>query len=167
MQPIPAITLWQPWASAIPLGLKRNETRNWPYPVELEAAPWVAIHAAKAINVDDETETYYEICAFLDEHECLPPATIHQLQHPGALPRGAVVALGRLCGCLRTDEIRPEDDPLEYAFGNYGPGRYAWRFEALRSLDRAMPARGHQRFWTWTPPDDFDVDRDTRPVHHE
>ena len=38
-----AITLWDPWASAMALELKRNETRGWSTPYR---GP-LAIHAAK------------------------------------------------------------------------------------------------------------------------
>lgn len=37
-----AITLYQPWASAVVLGLKQYETRSWP----TNARGIVAIHAA-------------------------------------------------------------------------------------------------------------------------
>ena len=41
-----AITIWEPWASLIAHGIKREETRTWAPPVEL-IGQRIAIHAAK------------------------------------------------------------------------------------------------------------------------
>jgi ASCH domain-containing protein len=43
---LPAISLWQPWASLIALGVKRIETRSWPCPAKY-IGERVLIHAAK------------------------------------------------------------------------------------------------------------------------
>lgn len=40
------ITLWQPWATLIPLGLKTIETRSFPAPKSL-VGQTIAIHSAK------------------------------------------------------------------------------------------------------------------------
>ena len=43
-----AISLWQPWASAIAVGAKRYETRGWPAVAGGQRfAGWLAIHASK------------------------------------------------------------------------------------------------------------------------
>jgi hypothetical protein len=44
---IKAISLWQPWASLMALGLKRHETRHWPTAYR---GP-IAIHAAKTLDL--------------------------------------------------------------------------------------------------------------------
>ncbi len=41
-----AISLWQPWASLLVLGLKRFETRSFPFPGAVRGQR-VAIHASK------------------------------------------------------------------------------------------------------------------------
>ena len=33
-----AITIWQPWASSIALGYKKNETRSWPTNYQIKAS---------------------------------------------------------------------------------------------------------------------------------
>ncbi|MCY4560236.1 MAG: ASCH domain-containing protein [Chloroflexi bacterium] len=43
-----AITLHQPWASLIALGLKTVETRSWPAPARL-VGQTVAVHAGKRV----------------------------------------------------------------------------------------------------------------------
>src|SRR3546814_21127441 len=46
---VKAISLWQPWASAIALGHKSIETRHWPTKYRGE----LAIHAAKRFGPDE------------------------------------------------------------------------------------------------------------------
>ena len=43
MQNIKALSLWQPWASAIAVGYKHYETRSW----KTDYRGWLGIHAAK------------------------------------------------------------------------------------------------------------------------
>ncbi len=47
-----AITLWQPWASLVALGLKRFETRSWPTNYRGK----LLIHAATRIEKYEEKE---------------------------------------------------------------------------------------------------------------
>jgi len=54
---IPAVTLWQPWASLIASGAKPFETRAFPIPARL-LGKRVAIHAAaRACFTDLDAET--------------------------------------------------------------------------------------------------------------
>ena len=46
--PMYAITLHQPWASLIALGLKTVETRSWPAPARL-VGQRIAVHAGKRL----------------------------------------------------------------------------------------------------------------------
>ena len=48
-----AITLWQPWASMVAMGLKQNETRSWAPPKAL-IGERIAIHAAKRVPKIEE-----------------------------------------------------------------------------------------------------------------
>lgn len=43
---IPALTVWQPWASLVAVGANRYETRSWPAPQTLQPGDLLAIHAA-------------------------------------------------------------------------------------------------------------------------
>ena len=48
IDPVYAITLHQPWASRIALGIKTVETRSWPAPARLLGRR-IAVHAAKRV----------------------------------------------------------------------------------------------------------------------
>ena len=45
----------------------------------------------------------------------------------------------------------PHLTPLERAFGDYSPGRFAWRLWDVQRLPRPVAARGYQRLWNWNP----------------
>lgn len=38
------------------------------------------------------------------------------------------------------------------AFGDYTPGRWAWKIEDVELLPEPVPARGALGLWAWTPP---------------
>ena len=52
-----ALSLWQPWASAIAVGAKVFETRHW----ATERRGLIAIHAAKRWT-RDQRETAHTLC---------------------------------------------------------------------------------------------------------
>lgn len=129
-----ALSLWQPWASAIAVGAKTIETRSWwtPYRGAL------AIHAAKTDNAELREFFTWDACQSLRRH------------YPtfDDLPFGAIVATCRLVECLKTTDI----DGLttqERALGDYTAGRYGWVLAEIRMLPLPIPARGAQQLWEW------------------
>jgi activating signal cointegrator 1 len=116
-----ALSLWQPWASAIAIGVKRIETRHWPTNYR---GP-LLIHAAKRkTDVADEIE---------DLELDLDLTT---------LPFGALVAVARLVDCRRTDGLAVSD--REAMLGNYSTGRFGWILEDIRAFSDPIPYRGAQ-----------------------
>src|SRR2546430_14165246 len=89
---VKAISLWQPWATAVAIGAKTIETRNW----------WtgyrgrLAIHAAKKDTP--------ELREFFAWHACdaLRKAGITSFEQ---LPLGAIIATCRLTECLHTTDV--------------------------------------------------------------
>lgn len=137
-----AITLWEPWATAIALGLKKIETRHW---FTGYRGP-LAIHAAKTREHADGL--FEDSCnddgllvrsAFLD-------AGITSLEQ---LSFGCIVATTHLVACERVEGIRAALSPIERALGGYDDGRFAWRLENITRLATPVPARGGQGFWNW------------------
>ena len=124
-----ALTLQQPWASLISAGVKSCETRTWPAPRQY----WgdvIAIHAGMT-----------EVREFRNND----PEVIHLLgQTP--TPKGAVVAIARLKDCVPTERLWP--GRLEDHFGNFSPGRFAWRLTGVQPLVEVVPCRGRLRLWT-------------------
>lgn len=125
-----AISLWQPWASAIPLGLKSIETRHWSTRHRGE----IAIHAAKRWTP--------EIREFA--------AVEHALGRlPKRLPLGAIVAVATLVDVKSTEELGATRlDAVERLYGNYAFGRYGWMLADVRPLTEPVGCVGRQSLWT-------------------
>ena len=139
------ITLWQPWASMIPLGLKRYETRSW----ATDYRGPLLIHAAKR-PVDTKGAIVWTQVLELAKKEDLPKASIgfNTGKVHVDLPVGAVLAIGELTGCFEMIETKPvapivsrptvaidSQTELELAVGDWQVGRFAWKLENIRSLD--------------------------------
>jgi hypothetical protein len=133
-----ALTLWQPWASLVILGVKQVETRSWP----TDYRGPLAIHAAKAFPVEVQ-----ELCWEVPFYGYLKRGGY---TGPHDLPRGSVLGVVEVTGCHRItrDNVPPEP---ERSFGDYTPGRWAWDLAAKEFYQVPFPARGYQRLWEWEP----------------
>jgi len=120
---VKAISLWQPWASAIALGHKRIETRHW---TTNYRGP-IAIHAAKRFQRDQRVFAATE-------------RTLGRM--PARLPFGAIVAIAYLDEIVPTEQLAPS--PIERMYGDYSPGRYGWVLESIRALAEPIPFIGRQ-----------------------
>jgi len=157
-----AITIWQPWASLIAIGAKFYETRAYPPPANL-VGQRIAIHAAvRRVKEGEISQATLDAAgqAFQRHHPIRGPRYVYDLPH-GAVVCTAVLAgaykLGTpcLCGKARVVEARPDDlfkapDEIDIDhFGDYRPGRWAWLLTDVQRLDRPVPAKGKQGWWTW------------------
>ena len=124
-----ALTLRQPWASLVAAGAKRWETRSW---ATRYRGP-LAIHAAAGWRPVDVA------------HVPWPAALAMRVEDWERLPRGTVVAIAELVECLPAEAVAP--GAPEALFGDFAPGRWAWRLEGVRSLDPPVPARGRLGLW--------------------
>lgn len=156
-----AITILQPWASLIPRGAKKIETRSWPTKYR---GP-IAIHAGKQWEMYRREITYRE-----PFHSALwPNMSKEELALNGygrtkLLPVGAVIAIADLADCLQVSAVFNEPitgNPFaailedgtnvsgnEFIFGDYSIGRYAWILENVHAI-KPVPAKGMQRLWEW------------------
>jgi activating signal cointegrator 1 len=132
-----AISLWQPWATFVALGLKQFETRSW----DTAYRGPLLIHAAKRPMTKEEYKLieylkaeYSELCACLNGAE---------------FPLGALVASCEVVDCLESwKDFDPlEADPLEYDLGNYDEGRFAWKLDNVEPLKEPIPYKGSQGFF--------------------
>ncbi|MGE0493239.1 MAG: ASCH domain-containing protein [Vulcanimicrobiota bacterium] len=126
-----AITLYQPWATLVALGVKTIETRSW---YTGYRGP-IAIHAGKS-NEHVYLARYHD--PFRQALLAADP------EKPFDFPLGAVVATATLYDVLATEDVR--EDP----FGDFRPGRFAWMLRDIIRLEPPVAARGHQRLWDWT-----------------
>lgn len=132
------LSLDQPYATAVALGLKRFETRSW---ATKYRGP-LAIHATdrKPKPMSDFVGLY------LDSHE--------------PLPRGVIVATCQLTACeLMTPELiawalggQERTLALELELGIWKPGRYAFALSDVARVEPGISAKGRQRIWNFAWP---------------
>lgn len=158
---LPAITLWQPWASLIAVKAKSYETRGWAPPAKL-IGKRIAIHAARKAPPWDIDGVIVEA---MEEH-IGPRGTW------GKLPFGAVVCTATLRGAYqvqRSDIVfgeatfrrnaipgSPDVAGISFAgdemlFGDWRQSRWVWELTDVEPLTPPVLARGAQGIWTWTP----------------
>ena len=115
------ISLTQPWASLVMVGLKKFETRSWDTAYRGD----IAIHATKG-PVDE--------MALQQIRLTLPE--VAQL----SMPRGAVLAVVKLISCDEmTQAMVWSADDRELAVGDWRPGRFALELADLRPLAIPLP----------------------------
>ena len=140
-----ALSLTQPWATLVVIGAKRIETRSWG---TTHRGP-LLIHAAKAIPNGYAEFKHPDFLKVLE-----PLVGLNELGAPNIhlLPRGALLGIVYLVGCFRTEALVPPDAP-EVTFGDFSPGRFAWKLELPTQWTKPLPWRGRQRIFN--VPDDF------------
>lgn len=153
-----AITLWEPWATAIALQAKLIETRSWP----IAHRGLIAIHAAKRWT--GEQDGIVQTRQFRGALWPLTCAGAWVRSPKLVLPLGCIVAVANLVACRRVEELdqamldhvrRPESNHpsaevatwTERDMGNYDPGRYGWILEDVRALARPVACEGKQGPW--------------------
>ena len=125
------ISLWQPWATLVAIGAKRYETRSW----ATKYRGLLAIHAAKKMEI-------------VQKEFCLQEPFFSALQEAGytvgKLPLGGIVAVVKLVEIVRVEAVVRSLSKSELAFGNYAAGRYAWKLEMVKCLEKPIPMNGAQ-----------------------
>jgi len=134
-----AITLTQPWATLVAIGWKKYESRSW----RTAYHGWLAIHAAKG---------FPKTCRALCYRQPFALALANAgFQNPDGLPRGQVIAIVRLIDCVSTDLWTPPKHSNEYDFGDYSPGRWAWKLEGVQRID-PLEVKGALGIWQLPSP---------------
>jgi len=143
---IRAITLWQPYATLIALGLKQYETRSW----ATKYRGKLIIHSA--------ARKWHprELHAVFDK---LPYELSQKLLYSTTYPMACCVAVVDLTRCLEmingwvetnrlpTQTIIQAQTYEERCFGNWQEGRYAWKLSGVQQLQELTPAKGKQGLW--------------------
>lgn len=122
-----AISLWQPWASAMALGLKHIETRHW----ETRYRGPIAIHAAKRWTLEERS--------FAADQ-----AKLYGIPMLASPPLGSIVAVGFLERIITTPAAQSFISEMEEDWGNYAPQRFAWMFKDIQPLPEPIPYKGAQ-----------------------
>lgn len=147
-----ALSVIQPWAQFIAIGVKRYETRGWAPRVKGR----IAIHASKS---HDKVMCRRDgVCDLLERHGFSGDPYPKDDLKP--LPLGAIVAMATIVSCEDTltlrkrwnDEGWPEDARQEMRLGDFSYGRYGWLLEDVVILPEPVPCKGALNLWT--VPDD-------------
>jgi hypothetical protein len=129
---VKALTLLQPWAQLMADGRKQYETRSW-YPWHLKPGDLLAITASARMGAADKD------CA---------DAAGYELRD---LPLGKVVAVVRFLEAHKTEHTTVSEE--ERCYGDYTPGRFAWRCDEVFKLPEPIPVRG--ALGVWALPDEI------------
>lgn len=144
-----ALTLTQPYATLVALGVKTQETRSWKTPYRGQ----IAIHVAKSFPKKyQEKAGEHPFCYELSGRSI----TLDALKKV----RGSVIAIATLTDCLQVDEAGTslQDGRIsrfiadsQRPWGDFSPGRWIWFLEDIRPLDEPVPAKEMLGLWDWSP----------------
>jgi hypothetical protein len=141
-----AISLWQPWASALLVpDLKPHETRHWPCPARI-IGQRVAIHAAKKVLP-------YDLFGENAERDEVINAAFGGPWRK-TLPFGALIGTAVVASCR---PMAPGLEPCAFGavpahdndrlLGDWSGGRFAWRMADPIVFDTPIPTKGQQGWW--------------------
>lgn len=139
------LSLDNPWALFVVLGLKQNETRGtWIKNIKHRGP--LLIHATKKWTWD-QVDILDNIVQFglLDDNYGTPLWALgHREDYFGAII-GSVV----LKAIVPSEIVRDFITPMELALGDYSDGRFILKLEEPKLWDVPVKVRGHQGFWHW------------------
>ena len=123
---IRGLSVIQPWATLLATGVKTWETRSWQTPYR----GWIAIHASLKPDVPALWDAF--------DRKYLASTTVRI---------GAIVGIGRLVDCKRTEDIVDTIVRADRHLGDWTKGRVAWKIEDARPIE-AIPCKGKLGLWT-------------------
>ena len=120
------ITIWQPYAQAILLGLKHYETRTW----KTDYRGDLVIHSSLR-SLSPDRKRLAKKYNIVD------------------MPKGSFLVLCDLEDCLLiTKDFMNKQNQVELDFGNWVVGNYAWKLKIKRIFKHNAGASGNQGLWT-------------------
>lgn len=156
-----ALTLTQPWATAVALGSKRVETRSW----KTSYRGQIAIHAAKGYS---PYELIHQSC-YWNWAGALWGTGYRMGRNPPldqVIPFGAIVAVATLADCRPATSFtvgeldtprQSEGEPgelykwTERQLGDFSPGRFGFVLVDVTPLAKPVVARGMLNLWNVPP----------------
>lgn len=146
---IKALTLDQPWATLVAIGLKHWETRgfgtDYRGPFAIHSGKAIKEHAVRFAKENDMCRIALEQIGIVNGH-------IEDL------PRGKVLAVGLLKRIYGNREMSFNRlSKFDKEFGLWGPGRKGWLIDPIMELAEPIPARGKQGIWNWVVPDHLEI----------
>jgi hypothetical protein len=165
MRKIKAISVHQPWASLIAAGAKQYETRSWATgyrgPLLICAGKGGPCTGAIVKLIEKEPAFQKALKPFL------PPDRENPIPHDflWRMVWGAAVAVVDLTKIIKTENCFPAQMKGALPFGDFSPGRYAWKLENIRAIV-PFEVKGRQRLFEITLPDNFEELLRRKPDAH-
>ena len=134
-----ALSLLQPWASLVVMGIKQWETRSWSTAYRGE----LLIHASKGKKAASLVRN--------------PPFSTYIPQF-SALPFGALIGQVWLEEVVRVEDLFASPERMESmtieerAFGHYERGRWCWILSNPITFRRPIPVNGTLGLWEYSGP---------------
>jgi hypothetical protein len=145
------ISLIQPWASLLVLGIKKIETRSW----DTKHRGDILIHASKKKSK-----------AYLHVEETLRQwwgQDLNKLPAYDELPFGAIIGKAHLAKTIQfgrdeptdtLDELyqsltAPRQQNIEISLGNFEPGRWGWVMEYPQEIVEPIAINGSLGIWNY------------------
>jgi hypothetical protein len=156
MTKLPALTVYQPWASLIAAGAKPYEWRGWAAPARMVGRR-IAIHAgARAVRRNEiaelllDLESEGEAFTSLIVDGALP---LLQQWHtsPGMLPLSSVLCTAIIGKPITAAAYAAEHGMAPADSDRIDHTKWGWPLTEIEVLEPFVPARGAQGFWWWTP----------------
>jgi hypothetical protein len=145
---VTSLSFTDPWGTAVAVGAKKVETRSWAAPERHWEHP-IAIHVSGTLTAQAKA-----VCEEEPFYRVLESAGYSWTTRRGFgwdLPLKRIIAVAWLERVQRITSTCMVDE-YERIFGNYTPGRYAWKFAAVYRLKQPVEATGRLGLWQWTPP---------------
>jgi hypothetical protein len=134
-----AISLTQPWATAMALGIKSWETRSQKMHASYRGP--LLIHASSLFP------SWARDFA-LEQHG----ATKGKIPLPQDMPLGCIVAFGSLMdGWFRTEDVRGKLSILDLGWGDFSNDRFTFQFQLKEAINPVIKAKGALGLWTPKP----------------
>lgn len=137
---VKVLSVMQPWASLLVMGVKRNETRSF----RSNFRGRIYIHASKTKN-----RSLVDVCKQAPFNKYVPDYD--------KLPFGKILGHVDMINCMTTEEMsmvflqdsNRERAIEEYQFGDYSENRYAWVMENPVMLDEFISVNGTLGIWNY------------------
>lgn len=134
-----ALTIAQPWAQLLVLGVKQYETRTW----RTSHRGPLLIHAGRKL-----TRSQSKLWEEEPLRTLLPGLGFARARD---LPRGAILGTVEVLDCIDVDALFEDLSEQERALGDFRPGRWAWMVGERHLFEAPLPCRGHRGLFELEP----------------
>lgn len=151
-------SIFQPFATLMALGLKKNETRTWG--VNYRGPMCIAATVTGRSLVYVDRNLMLPIFQEALRPHVVRPEGQNEVRATD-LVYGKILAMVDIVGCVPADvALRMGITDMEKAFGDYAPGRFVYLTANLRRFETPIPVKGSQRFYRIR-----DVNTETSVIH--